>query len=249
MNLLAEQVVAMLSVKELYELQELDWEIQRRDEELSEVRGRLADDSRRTQAYRRLAILERKLEALGSVRRESERTVAAIERRISEIDSRMYSGMVTNPRELEAYQEERASLAGNQAAEEDRLLEFMVEMEDTEELRDGARAEFERVEEERRGEVSELGARQGQLAADLPDLQSRRREMATEFEPALLGMYENARRTRGGQGAALVDRRGLCHGCRLVIPNAELARLRSGDDIVACSSCSRILIYEISLGA
>ena len=241
--------VAMRSVNELYELQELDWEIQRREEELSKTLERLADDSRRAQAYRRLAILERKLSELGTARRQSERAVETIERRISEIDSRMYGGMVTNPRELEAYQEERTSLSENQAEEEDRLLEFMVEFEDTEVLRDDARAAFERVENERRQEVSELGARRDELSASLPDLHARRGDMASEFEPALLGIYENARRTRGGQGAALVDRRGLCHGCRLVIPNAELARVRAGEEIAQCGNCSRILIYEVSLGA
>ena len=239
----------MRSVNELYELQLLDWEIQRRDEELAEVQARLADDSRRVQAYRRLAVLERNLSELATSRRQSERAVEAIERRISEIDSRMYGGMVTNPRELEAYQDERESLASNRSEEEDRLLEFMVEMEDAEELRDAAKSEFDRVENERRQEVAELSARHSELEADLPDLRAQRGDLATEFAPAPLAIYENARRTRGGQGAALVDRRGLCHGCRLVIPNAELARVRSGDDIVQCSSCSRILIYETGLGA
>ena len=239
----------MRSVNELYELQLLDWEIQRREEELAEVQARLADDSRRVQAYRRLAVLERNLSELATSRRQSERAVEAIERRISEIDSRMYGGMVTNPRELEAYQDERESLASNRSEEEDRLLEFMVETEDAEELRDAAKSEFDRVENERRQEVAELSARHSELEADLPDLRAQRGDLATEFAPAPLAIYENARRTRGGQGAALVDRRGLCHGCRLVIPNAELARVRSGDDIVQCSSCSRILIYETGLGA
>ena len=236
----------MRSVNELYELQALDLEIQRREEELAEVQARLADDSRRVQAYRRLAVLERKVSELGTSRRQSERAVETIERRISEIDRRMYGGMVTNPRELEAYQEERESLANNRSEEEDRLLEFMVEMEDAEELRDAAKSEFDRVENERRQEVAELSARRNELAAELPDLQARRGDMAAEFAPSLLATYENARRTRGGQGAALVDRRGLCHGCRLVIPNAELARVRAGQELALCGNCSRILIYDVS---
>ncbi len=234
----------MRTVRQLYELQMLDWEIQEREEELSEVQGRIADDAQRIQAHRRLSVLERKLNELGPARRQSERAIQEIEERIDTIDSRMYSGSVTNPRELEAYQEERAMLARNQQAEEDRLLEFMVEMEDTEELRDRARTVFDQIDGERRSDLSTLGARQEELSSEMPELRSQRELLSTEYPPNVMAVYETVRRIRGGQGAALVDRRGLCQGCRLVIPNAELSRVRSGDGIVQCSSCSRILIYS-----
>ena len=233
----------MRTVRQLYELQMLDWEIQEREEELSEVQSRIADDTQRVQAHRRLSVLERKLGELGPARRQSERAIQQIEERIETIDSRMYSGSVTNPRELEAYQEERANLVRNQQAEEDRLLEFMVEMEETEELRDRARTVFDQIDGERRSELSTLGARQEELSSEMPELHSQRQLLSTEYPPNVMAVYETVRRIRGGQGAALVDRRGLCQGCRLVIPNADLGRVRSGDGIVQCSSCSRILIY------
>ena len=69
-------------------------------------------------------------------------------------------------------------------------------------------------------------------------------ELAALYDPALIAAYESVRRARGGQGAALIDRRGLCQGCRLVRPSAELSRARAGDQIVRCGGCSRILIYE-----
>ena len=233
----------MRTVRQLYELQLLDWEIQQREEEMSEVRSRIADDTKRVLAHRRLSALQSKLDELGSGRRQSERAIQQIEERIAMIDGRMYGGSVTNPRELEAYQEERATLARNQRAEEDRLLEFMVEMEDTEELRDSARAAFEQIDGERRRELGTLGARQEELSSGLPELRSRRQQLSTEYPPNVMAVYETVRRSRGGQGAALVDQRGMCEGCRLTIPNAELSRARSGDGLVQCGSCSRILIY------
>ena len=233
----------MRTVRQLYELQELDWEIQQFEEELSEVQVRIADDAKRVQAHQRLLALERKLGELGPGRRQSEHAIERIEGRIEMIDSRMYSGSVTNPRELEAYQEERAMMARNQRNEEDRLLEFMVEMEETEELRDQARAVFERIDGERRSELGTLGARQEELTSDIPELRSQRQELSAEYPPNIMAVYETVRRNRGGQGAALVDQRGMCQGCRLTIPNAERSRARSGDVVVQCGSCSRILIH------
>ena len=234
----------MRTVKELYDLQLLDWEIQQREEELSEVQSSISDDSRRIQAHQRLSALEARLGELGPATRQSERAVQEIEQRISNLDNRMYDGSVTNPREFEALQEERANQVRNQGDEEDRLLEFMVEIEETEEVRDRARAVFEQIDAERRRELGTLSARQDELTSDLPDLREQRQEMSTEYPPNVMAVYETVRRTRGGQGAALIDQRGLCQGCRLLIPNAELSRARSGEGIVQCGSCTRILIYD-----
>lgn len=233
----------MRTVKQLYDLQLLDWEIQQREEELSEVQGRIADDSRRQQAHQRLSALEVRLGQLGPARRQSERAVEEIEQRISNLDNRMYDGSVTNPREFEALQEERANQVRNRGDEEDRLLEFMVDIEETEDVRDKAKAVFEQIDEERRRDLDTLAARQEELTSELPDLHEQRQEMSAEYPPNIVAVYETVRRTRGGQGAALVDQRGLCEGCRLAIPNAELSRARSSEGIVQCGSCSRILIY------
>ena len=234
----------MRTVRQLYELQELDWGIQQFEEELSEVRTRIADDakrgSRRTEGCRlsnESSMSWVRPDASLSARSNRSQSVSQC------IDSRMYSGSVTNPRELEAYQEERATLFRNQRSEEDRLLEFMVEMEETQELRDQARAVFEQVDGDRRRELDTLGARQEELTSDLPELRSQRQELSTEYPPNVMAVYETVRRSRGGQGAALVDQRGMCQGCRLTIPNAERSRARSGDYIVQCGSCSRILIH------
>ena len=233
----------MRTVRELYDLQLLDWEIQKREEELSEVQGQIADDSKRIQAHRRLSILENKLGELVPAGRQSERAIEVIEGRISNLDTRMYDGSVTNPREFEALQEERANQVRNQGDEEDRLLEFMVEIEETEDLRDRAKAVFDQIDEERNHELGTLEARREELTSELPGLIEQRQEMSAEYSPNIMAVYETVRRTRGGQGAALVDQRGMCQGCRLTIPNAELSRARSSQGIVQCGSCTRILIY------
>ncbi len=233
----------MRTVRELYDLQLLDWEIQQREEELSEVQSRIADDSKRIQANQRLSTLETRLGELNPARRQSERAIEVIEERISSLDTRMYDGSVTNPREFEALQEERANQVRNRGDEEDRLLEFMVGIEETEELRDRARVIFEQIDEERSAELDVLEARLDELTSDLPGLRAQRQEASAEYPPNIMAVYETVRRTRGGQGAALVDQRGMCQGCRLTIPNAELSRARSSDGIVQCGSCTRILIY------
>ena len=230
---------AMPSVRDLYDLQQLDWDIQKREEELADIRARAADDSRRLTAKRQQDALESKLAGLARPRRQTENNIEDIERRITEIDGRLYDGSVTNPRELEAYQEERANLSGNRGEEEDKLLELMIETDDTQALLDKAREIFERIDGERASELESLKSRHAEVSSELPEFKERRGELVSEQAPMTLAIYEQVRQLRGGQGAALVDRRGLCQGCRLVIPTTELQRVRAGDEIVQCGSCSR----------
>lgn len=234
----------MPSIRDLYDLQLLDWDIQNREEELADIRARLADDSRRMAAKRQLDALENKMAELARPRRQTENNIEGIERRIAEIEVRLYDGSVTNPRELEAYQEERTNLAENRGEAEDKLLDIMIESDDMQVLLDRARELFERIDGERNREVASLRSRHAEVSSELPDFIERRGELGAEQAPMTLAIYEQVRQLRGGQGAALVDRRGLCQGCRLVIPTTELQRVRSGDEIVQCGSCSRILILE-----
>ena len=234
----------MPSIRDLYDLQLLDWDIQKREEELADIRAKLMDDSRRLAAKRQLDALENKMAELDRPRRQTENAVEDIERRIAEIEARLYDGSVTNPRELEAYQEERANLAANRGEAEDKLLELMIESDDTQALLDKARELFERIDGERAREIADLRSRHAHVSAELPDFIERRGQLVSEQAPMTFALYEQVRQLRGGQGAALVDRRGLCQGCRLVIPTTELQRVRAGDQIVQCGSCSRILILE-----
>ena len=147
----------MWSIRQIYDLQLLDWDIQKREEELSEVLATLADDSQRLSAKVRLDSLQKNLDDLAGPRRRSESAIQQAEQRLSEIERRMYSGFVTNPRELEAFQEEQATLNRNRSDEEDRLLEYMVDMEETQVLRDEASEPFEQIDGQRNRQVAELG--------------------------------------------------------------------------------------------
>ena len=233
----------MWSIRQIYDLQLLDWNIQKREEELARVLEMLADDSERLSARRRLDSLQRKLDGLAGPRRTSERAIQQAEQRLSEIERRMYSGFVTNPRELEASQEEQATLNMNRSTEEDRLLEYMVEMEETQSMRDEARVAYEQIDGERNKQVVELEARRKELESELPELHRERQALSSEYPRPILAVYESVRRSRGGQGAALMDSRGLCGGCRLTVTSAEMQRVKASREIVQCGSCSRLLVF------
>ena len=68
----------------------------------------------------------------------------------------------------------------------------------------------------------------------------RRAALAAEMDPAALRRYETLRFAKGGRAIARVER-GLCQVCRMSLPTQQQQRVRSGRQIVHCSTCGRML--------
>ena len=119
-----------MSNKRLYDLQELDWALSADEASLKEVRARLEDESEINAARARLQKLTAELDKRAPLRRTLESSLARLEERLQVAEQRLYGGAVTNPRELSASEEERRLLQEQRGAEEDRMLDVMVEIEE-----------------------------------------------------------------------------------------------------------------------
>ena len=230
----------MFSIKRLYDLQETDLVIDAREKRLADVRRRLADDTAVTSARERVAELDLRLQAPSARRRDLELDVQQLTDRLTSVHDRLYSGSITSPRELSAYEADRQHLQKRRGAEEDRLLEVMVEVDELRSARSRAAQELERIDAERRTDVKELEEDERELIAALEALRQSRDGIAPAIPPATLSVYEGLRKSRDGVAVARVVR-SMCEGCRLTLPTMELQRAKSSQSIVQCSSCRRIL--------
>ena len=235
-----EWVGRMNSVKQLYDLQEIDLKISERETSLAEVRARLADDSALTGAREQVGRLNAHVEELNVKRRGVDRTIAELQEKLNRVETRLYGGAVTGQRELSAAEEERNFILSQNSEEEDVLLELMVGAEDTESAQREAQQSLERIEISRPTEMEELVEAEGRLAAELARLGEDREKIATLLSPDIESLYDSLRKTRGGHAVAKVVR-GMCQGCRLTLSTMERQRARSSQSVVRCSSCQRIL--------
>ena len=230
----------MFPTKQLYDLQELDWDIAAHEESLEDVKSRLADDSALVSTRERLQGLEAQLEERAPPRRQLESAVQQLGERLQATEARQYDGSVTNPRELSALQEELNSILVQRGVEEEKLLELMVEVDELQSARDSARDELGRLEAERTVGVPDLVKQEELLTGEMEALRRARGEMTPQIPPAGLSVYESLRKTRKGYAVAKVER-AMCQGCRLALPTMELQRARISQGLVQCSSCARIL--------
>ncbi len=236
-----------MSFAELYRLQQLDLIRAEKQQALSEVRTELADESDLRRAQQRFAQLDAQHTSRSALRRDAQLAVEQLEAREETVQQRLYSGFVTNPRELEAFQEEQAMLRRQIAEAEDVLLERMVETEELEEALASARAALGAIEERRRVRLPQLGLQEQTLVAELETLEQTRSEMLPQFPPQTLSIYETLLASRDGHAVSMVEfarGREICGVCRVALPTTDSQRLRSSDALVQCNNCRRILYME-----
>ena len=197
---------AMIAIKRLHDLQEIDLGIAERDASLADVCAKLADDSGIASTRQKIARLDAKLSDLGSKRRAAERAIAEIQEDLKRIEARLYGGAVKNPRELEAAEEERAFRTSQQRDHEDVLLDLMVETDDAETLLGELQGALERIEAARPQQVAELTRSKDELEWELALLQEERDQTAPEIPPDLYRIYESLRRSKNGHAVARVER-------------------------------------------
>jgi len=231
----------MFSVRQLYDLQLLDWDIQSHEQDLAETNSKLADDSARVAAKKRLDGLEARLGELGPARRTAEAAVQQTEQKLAAIDNRVYSGMITSARELAAIEDEKTALQQQHSDQEDELLTLMVDTDETQDNKDKAQTSFDSINSRRQAELTELQSSHKTLTYELPGLYERREDVVDDYPPVALATYSMIAKQRGGQAVALVER-DTCQGCRIALARTELQAVRDPEKIVQCGSCSRILV-------
>ncbi len=183
---------------------------------------------------------------LGVVAREQRRLeddLAGTEARIADLERRLYSGVVTVPRELQAMQADLESLRRRRSTLEDDVLEAMATREPIDAEVASLEAERARLDGEGARLHAAVAEAQATIDAELAEEEARRRAAATGLPPDLTTLYEHLRARHGGVGAApLVGAR--CGGCHLTLPATEVDRIRREppEALVTCDQCGRILV-------
>lgn len=201
-------------------------------------------------AGQRSAALEAALAEAGARRGEVvgrqsrlEEAAGAVDRRIREMEARLYSGEVTATRELLAMTGEIESLKRRRASLDEEMLAALEEEEPLAAEVEGLEAGLAAAAAEVARLRSALAEAERAVDAEAEAEAEARAGAAASVADGLLSTYEALRARLGGVGAArLVG--ASCSGCHLTLPAQELARIRreAPDALVLCDQCGRILV-------
>ena len=227
----------------LYQLQQLDLELERLIAEQQALVSSLQGDSALKRLRAEHNIAQQQLHSGLQAQKEAEWALEELDQRLRTQEQRLYSGTVTNPKELYALQQEVQRLRAQQNRQEEMALEVILATESLQETTNN-KAEALRQAEEKWAEANAAGViRRDQLEAKRQELQAKREQFVRDIDTELLKRYEALKRTKQGRAVSKVEQNS-CQWCRVILTPSELQRVRVSSDLQMCSNCGRILYYD-----
>ena len=228
----------MGETKQLYELQQIDLDIDAGRGALGRIEGQLGESSVLDQVRASVEREQQRLAELDAGQRALEWEVEDLGSKIAQLVDKLYSGKVKSPKELVSLERNVDALKARRGGGEDKLLEIMGEVESAQSSLEARTSELKRIEEEWQRQQQSLSQEQAEVKARLSSLEQKRLALSARIDPESLGLYERLRASKG-RAVARVER-GRCQGCGVTLPVAEWQRARSGL-LVGCGNCGRIL--------
>ena len=228
----------MSIAKQLYQLQEIDLEIESNERVLGQIASQLGENQAVVRVQAELALEQQRLGELRERQHSAEWEIDDITSKLTTAEEELYSGRIRNPKELTNLQHEVDGLRIKRAQLEDKALEIMEQVESATASAAAISSELKTVEAEWHNQQQQLSAEMEQLKTILADLKCKQKLLLAGIDPQTVEFYYELKGQKG-QAVAKVQQ-GLCRGCRISLPTAEAQRARSGN-LVQCSSCGRIL--------
>jgi predicted nucleic acid-binding Zn-ribbon protein len=228
----------MSVAKQLYQLQEIDLEIESREQTQAQIARQLGESQVVVKARDKLKEKQQHLEESGRQQHAAEWELDDLVNKLTAVEKKLYGGQIKDPKELANLQHEADTLKARRRQLEDRALEIMdwVELATAEVT--ALTDELKTLEADWHSQQLQLSAEMEQLKTELADLGQKRQQLAAGIDPQAVALYQQLKKQKG-QAVARVEQ-GICRGCRISLPTTELQRVR-GNSLVQCSSCGRIM--------
>ncbi len=228
-------------IENLLKLQDVDKEIRRLQDEVAEF-------------PKRIAVIEQKL---AGTKAQLEKTQAAV--KADEANRRKYDTAISDLRgKISKYRDQSLDVKTNDqykallheiqfaekeiSANEDKILELMVNA-------DARDKEVKTAQAKLKAETAEIEKEKEQArqttAADeklLTEWRARRDQIRTGINEDLLRQFERVSKFRGSGISEVRDQK--CMACRVMLRPQTYNEIRSGQQVIVCDSCQRILYFN-----
>lgn len=233
-------MVPVTRIARLYELQQVDSRLVRLETSLatlddgSSLRAQLAQ-ARSTEEASREEVSSRQTRL-----RDLELQLQTTATKAKKVEQDLYSGRISNPKELRAMQEDVEGLGRQRQRVEDEMLTLMEEVDRLAEdvrTREAERQTKERALDEH---LEDYTGRQRALTTELEAARRQREAIVAEVDPDLLRRYDRLRDRKGGVAVTSVNG-SICNACHMNVPEALLSAAEGSEDVHTCEDCGRIL--------
>lgn len=226
---------------QIYKLQQVDLDIERKQQILGEIESELKDNRDLLIAKTKLNAQEQELAEAKKKQKGLEWELQDIQEKAKQTRRELFGGKVKNPKELMNLENEIKSLKIRIGGKEEGLLELMAQTEEMETDVKERNAEVDELQQEWQQSQKVLNQRKAEIEVELGRIRELRQQLAQPLDTENLRLYEYLRLAKG-QAVAKVEQ-GRCQGCRISLPTSQWQRVKAGE-LVQCNNCNRILCIE-----
>lgn len=231
----------MSQPRQLLKLQNIDTALDQHKARLAEIEVILSDNEALHLAQQVAEDAENAyLDAQRELKR-AEQDVSAQEDKIENNQKVLYSGTVTNSKELEDLQNEAAALKRYLNTLEERQLEAMLAFEEAEETQQAMQTALQEAKNNAASQNSSLNAEFGNLTASIEALTQERPEITAPIENEHIITYDKLREKRAGLAVVAISG-GECPACGNTLTLAQAQEAKSPSSVTRCDTCKRILV-------
>ncbi len=233
----------MSLAKELFQLQQIDQEIEAGNSEIARIKEGLGKSQKVIDAEASLEQAKEWLKKTQKDQKEKEHLIEDLQARKKDLEARLYEGKEQGHKELESLRKEVEKVKAQVQKEEELLFGVMGEVDSATKNLARYTERLNQAEEEWNTEKAGFGGQISTLEGALQELQAKRSRQASRLTPQDLELYGRLKAQKQGKAVARVEQ-GRCQGCRLNLSMNLLKRLRTENTPVYCDNCGRILLLE-----
>jgi predicted nucleic acid-binding Zn-ribbon protein len=230
----------MSRISNLERLQNIDQELDEKTNRAHQIEEQLVSDPAGAAARAAFEADDRKLADLRALLRAREMDGKEVDSKTRQVEERLYSGRVSNPKELEGMEKDLQMHRRQRSQLDDQILEFMEAVDQAQKRASASAEALKKIQDSRSHQEKSLSHERDICTARITQLASEREHLEATLDPDALRTYDRLRRTKGSRAVASI-RAGACGVCGVAVPTGHIQRAHSGSEIVFCSGCGRIL--------
>ncbi|GAB4429009.1 MAG: hypothetical protein Fur0044_26780 [Anaerolineae bacterium] len=230
----------MSRAQQLYQLQTLDSELDKINQQLAGIAAQLGESEVLKKARVEAGAAEKTWRQAQAAMQDLTLEVKSLAEKIAQQEKVLYQGKALSAKEAANLQDEINSLKRRHSQREERLLEAMVGAEESEIQLKRAQTELTQVEADWQATQEQLTQQQAALKARAVELKQHRPVIIKVIDPDDLEEYDDLRPRKAGRAVAMI-KDGICLGCGVAASSSRIQHARAETELVYCGTCGRIL--------
>ena len=175
--------------------------------------------------------------------KKAEDQSSIIEQKIKREENKLYSGTVSNPKELMGIKSEIDDLKKQVDRMDTEILEQMEALDDLTEKENS----LLKIIEERKAEIGKLESEITQLESDIrssvSNLEGEVSNVRGRISEDVLVLYDRLRKEKDGRVVATI-KGGACSVCNMTLPFEKVEKMNDREQYYRCEFCRRIIVIE-----